>query len=280
MLDVVRRRAAALAPGDVLAQYERDRFVRPAAVGARRLLEVEMLALDALAPIFEPIVMSPLVPLGTHSTVAGVHQNRVVSTIRGSEVAADPTNTLALEAAVRRRRLLGADPHAPTTVDLAGIDRVVRAQRFDGSRSLSHFSLLGLVSAGRDTGNHSFERDALVRHLRALRDVVHRAGHQRIVVELTDFGGRHHDVIEAAVTALADAHTAVAPWPQRPQAGDYYPNVCCKVSAAHGEELIEIGDGGFVTWTQDLVGSRKERLMISGLSLERLAGLGSLQSGA
>jgi hypothetical protein len=32
-----------------------------------------------------------------------------------------------------------------------------------------------------------------------------------------------------------------------------------------------VADGGLVTWTQDLVRSKKERLMISGLSLERLA---------
>ena len=36
-------------------------------------------------------------------------------------------------------------------------------------------------------------------------------------------------------------------------------------------KTIEVGDGGLVDWTQALVGSAKERLMISGLSLERLA---------
>jgi hypothetical protein len=35
--------------------------------------------------------------------------------------------------------------------------------------------------------------------------------------------------------------------------------------------LAEMGDGGFVDWTQKLVQSGKERLMTSGLSLERLA---------
>jgi hypothetical protein len=34
---------------------------------------------------------------------------------------------------------------------------------------------------------------------------------------------------------------------------------------------FEIADGGLVDWTQRLVPSRKERLMISGLGVERLA---------
>jgi len=38
-----------------------------------------------------------------------------------------------------------------------------------------------------------------------------------------------------------------------------------------GDETIEIADGGMVEWTLRLVESRKERLMISGLGLDRLA---------
>jgi hypothetical protein len=40
-----------------------------------------------------------------------------------------------------------------------------------------------------------------------------------------------------------------------------------------GDETVEVGDGGIVDWTQRLVGSRKERLMTSGLGIERLADL-------
>jgi hypothetical protein len=47
-----------------------------------------------------------------------------VTAIRACEVAADPANALALEAAVRRAS------RPPGTVRLAAIQRVVRAQRF------------------------------------------------------------------------------------------------------------------------------------------------------
>jgi hypothetical protein len=36
---------------------------------------------------------------------------------------------------------------------------------------------------------------------------------------------------------------------------------------------VEIGDGGFVDWTQRLTGNRKERLLISGVGVDRFATL-------
>jgi hypothetical protein len=50
--------------------------------------------------------------------------------------------------------------------------------------------------------------------------------------------------------------------------------MCFKVfvTTANGDRL-EVADGGLVDWTQQLVQSRKERMMISGLGVERLATL-------
>jgi hypothetical protein len=271
LLDVTRRRAAALSPADVLAAYERDRFVQPAAVDARRLLEIELVALDAVTPPFLPVATSPLAPLGTHSVVAGVHQNRVVATVRRSEVAADPTTSLALEAAVRRRRLLADDRRSSAIVHLASINRVVRAQRFDGPRTFPHFTLLGLVSAGRDRGDHSFELGTMREHLHALVRVTERLGWPRVTIELTDFGGRHGDVLQALMTSVAGDSVQISGRPERTAARGYYPNLCFKLNVVSDGEHVEVGDGGIVTWTQSLVGSGKERLMTSGLSLERLA---------
>lgn len=271
LLEVTQRRVAALRPADVLAQYERDRFVQPSGLDPKRLLELELLALEAVAPPFIPIATSPLVPLGTHSVVAGVHQNRLVTTNRGSEVAADPTNTLALEAAVRRRRLLASDARSNTVVQLASVARVVRAQRFEGPRSFAHFSLLGLVSAGRDIGNRSFERTSLRQHVRALAAVAQRAGLGHVRVRLTDFSGQQHEVIEELIGELASEEVSITNWPTRTVAEGYYPGLCFKLSVLSDEEEVEVADGGLVDWTQSLVASRKERLMTSGLSLERLA---------
>ena len=105
LLEVYRRRAAKLSPGDVLRQYEGNRFVKPAQVSHQALLVFDQLAFSLLPAGFEVLALSPVAPLGTSSVVATVDQNVVLSTIRNTEVTADATGVLALEAAHRRRAL-------------------------------------------------------------------------------------------------------------------------------------------------------------------------------
>ncbi len=273
MLEVAQRRAASLTPANVLAQYQHDRFTRRAVVDPLKLHEMQLVALRTVAPVFDPVENSPLAPLGTHSVVAGVHQDRVVTTMRSTEVAADPTNSLALEAAVRRRDLLACDARSASAVHLASVDRVVRAQRFDGPLSFAHFSLLGLVSAGRDTGNRTFETTALEQHVRTLAGVADRLGWSQVIVELTDFDGGYPGVVDSVREAVAGETIAVEQSPHRESGRGYYPHLCFRLSVIVDGDAVEVADGGFVDWTQALVGSRKERLMISGLSIERLAAI-------
>jgi hypothetical protein len=108
-------------------------------------------------------------------------------------------------------------------------------------------------------------------HLRALVRVTGRLGLPQVTIKLTDFGGRHGDVLDALVSSAASDAAQVSVWAERTAARGYYPNLCFKLDVVRDGEIIEVGDGGIVTWTQSLVGSGKERLMTSGLSLERLA---------
>ena len=271
LLDVMQQRAADLTPSDVVRRYATDRFVQPAPVDARRLLSICAAAVEAIGTEFELIDTSPVVPLGTSSVVAGVSQHRVVSTVRATEVVSDPTTALALEAARRRTEILADDPRGATPVRLATINRVVRAQRFDGPRSFQHFTLLGLATADRDTGGHAFETSALCDHLRALAAACKACGHRGLAVRLTDFDGGFGEVALSVLDGLADLDVDARLWPERPEGRGYYPSLCFKLAVEHAGESIEVGDGGLVDWTRSLVGSRKERLMTSGLSLERLA---------
>ena len=61
--------------------------------------------------------------------------------------------------------------------------------------------------------------------------------------------------------------------PSRLAGKGYYPGLCFHVfvETASGEYL-ELADGGVVDWTQALLGSIKERLVISGIAGERVAG--------
>ena len=51
----------------------------------------------------------------------------------------------------------------------------------------------------------------------------------------------------------------------------YYRDLCFKVTAYADGEPREIGDGGFTDWTARLTANAKERLLILGLSTDRLA---------
>jgi len=289
MLEVARRRAARETPASVLRRYEQDRFVRPGQVSARVVRRAEDVLLGSLPDDVEVVLLAPLVPLGTHSALGPVSQDKVITTVRSCEVAADPTNALALEAASRRVRSRDA------TVRLAGVQRVVRAQPF-AAGFFAHFGLFALVTAGRDAGSLRFERAALAGHLRVLIRGVGAAGAARVQVALTplsDAGER----IAAAVTADlgrgpgADPGAGAGRGPgagagggsgaevvidRGRQAGrGYYRDLCFKVNVYVRGETQEVGDGGFTDWTARLTANRKERLLISGVGIDRLAAFGA-----
>lgn len=271
LLGVFARRAGVVSAGDVLRSHRRDRFVGPAEVDALALTRIGLAALEAASDRFEPVVLAPVVPFGTHFATGGTPQNNVVSTIRLTEVAADTTNSLALEAADRRAELLAADPRSDTRVRLAATHRVTRAQNFEGPRSFAHFSLLGLVSAGRDRGNYAFEVENVTEQIEALVDVVRAATEAPVEIRLSafdpDLTGHCRDMIDRLRTDSVSASLD----DEREHGRGYYRNLCFKLHVESEGELLEIGDGGDVWWTQSLLGNRKERLTIAGLGLDRLA---------
>lgn len=272
LLEVLRRRADGVTPSEVLNRASSDRFVLTSPIELRAIRRAEDCLLAAVPDHFEQVMLSPLVPFGTHRMLGGTPQDIVVSTIRRTEVAADPTAGLALEAAIRRRTLLAASPRSSQTVELATIQRVTRGQTFDGSRSFAHFGLLGLVTAGRDCGNLSFEKQAVVQHARILAAACLGAGAPAVSVALTDFSGEMGDVIHAAAAELgATADVSASVDSERTHARGYYPSVCFKVHAHLDGEAFEYGDGGLVDWGGRLLGNAKERMMISGLSVDRVA---------
>jgi hypothetical protein len=265
MLEVARRRAAKETPATVLRRYTRDRFVRPGTVSWWSLRRAEDLLLSCLPAGTELLVPAPLVPLGTHSVLGNISQDRVVTAMRACEVAADATNALALEAATRRAHTKDG------IVRLAAVQRVVRAQPVDGARSFAHFSLFGLVTAGRDQGNCRFERHAVAEHLRCVVSGLAAAGRPEIQVALTplsDPGAR----IAALVTAdLSPDPVDVVTDPERATGRGYYRDLCFKINARVDGEPAEFADGGFTDWVMRLTADNKERLLISGLGIDRLA---------
>ena len=141
LLEVYRMRASRRRPSDVLADYEANRFVQPSTIAPARILEWEQLAFAHLPDEFEVVTLSPVCPLGTCAAVAPVDPTWSVATVRNTELLSDATNVLALECAVRRRKLLTERAKSTEAVHLAASHRVVRPQKFDEPWMVPHFSL-------------------------------------------------------------------------------------------------------------------------------------------
>ena len=241
LLDVARRRAARLEPADVLRRYERDRFVRPAEGDTS---ETERVALSLVPDDFERVDLSPLAPLGSGSVLAGVSQDWAVATARGTEAVADVTNVLALEAALSRRKWRDE-------TKLYACERVVRPQAADDPARLAHFRLLGLCTAGRGERWQDWETRNATEHL---------AFYWKLLADLGVTGAeiRLGGGLELEVAATSD-----------PQERPYYAGGWFSIDV----DGANVADGGFVDWTQKLLSDRKERCLISGVGIERLASL-------
>ncbi len=263
LLAVMRTHVAGSTEADVLHRYTTDRFSAPGAVPPADLDAARALLIDGLPDRFERITLAPVAPIGTHAALGGVDQNNVLSTVRGSEVAADNTAGMALEATVRRRR------DRTTPVHLAASQRITRAQPFDGPMAYAHFEVFGLVTAGRDTGNLRFERETFADHVgffvAALASVA-----DSVRVRMTDYEARLGAVIDAVRDQVGD-QAAVEPWPDRRDGAAYYEGLRFTVYATRAGIGYDLADGGPVDWTQRLLSDRKERLVTSGIGLDRLA---------
>lgn len=265
LLEVMHARAAARAPAELVAQHARDRFCQPATVDLRTSVALDGHLLAAAAG-FEAIELSPVAPLATCSRMGRSSQRRVLSALRGTELVADPTNVLALECARRMRGEAGA-------IHLATSHRVIRAQPVPRLPGYSqHFRLFALASAGRETADHGFTVDAVVRHvttwLAALR-ALEAHGYA--------FGARHVDVLATpARAALGDriagtlADVAVN---RKPLDHAYYSGglrYMLWVAAPDGA-TIPIADGGAFDWLAQLTANRRAVYVASGLGAQLVA---------
>ncbi|MDG4837964.1 hypothetical protein O7631_15695 [Micromonospora sp. WMMD967] len=264
LLGVARDRSAMVRPSELVRRWHEDRFVRPAGADPRLLVRVEARMWQLLPSDVAGVELSPVVPVGACSAVAPGSQNRIVTTMRASEVLSDPTNALAIEAAVRRRR--------QDEVHLAAAHRVLRAQDF-GSGTSSHFRLFALVSSARDTGSGSTQARLLIRHLTYWQTVLAElvpAATPRLHVTTLDDDAVRERLADTVRPVLDEGAVPLVDEPERTRGRGYYTGCAIRISLLDGD--LEIGDGGLTDWTARLSGDAKERCLISCLATERLAG--------
>lgn len=276
LLSVARQRAARVRPADLLRRWERDRFVRPAGIDPRALVQLEARLWQLLPDDVEGVELSPVAPLGASSALGTVSQNKVVTTMRLSEVLSDSTNVLAIEAA-HRRRAVAVDERAVQQVHLAASHRQLRAQAL-GPNLGAHFGLFAVVSSARDRGSGRTDAHLLVKHVRywqrVLAAVVPAASPQ---VRFTIFDApvvreRLTDTVLPALGA-GGGPVPLLEEPERERGRGYYTSAALRLTIREGDREVEIGDGGFTSWTAQLVGDAKERCLISCVSTDRLAQL-------
>lgn len=285
LLDVFANQSAQIAPADLMRAYRRNRFVQPAALDP---IDFTTFCLDWLKAArtagFRPIQLSPVSPLGTCSVVATASQHKVLSALRGTEVVADATNVLALESTLRRSEQGFPD----TPLHYSVVHRHVRTQEIPNTPGFSaHFSIIGLTSAGRDTGNFDFEKENLRRHIgfyKTFFENTLKIAPVKIRLKALDVEAEENRLFRSIVSYLQ--HTEPQ-WPLEIMEGrqseqEYYRRLQFKIvipkpesgailnTATTQPDEIEIADGGFTDWTQRLSGNRKERLLISGMGLELL----------
>jgi hypothetical protein len=263
----------------LLAQYARASACRPSRTDARPTAAVEAHAFSAAtAAGFEAVALSPVAPLGVNAVLGQIDQNSSLGALRAFEVLADPTTVMALESVQRRK----ASPDGE--VRLCAAARMLRLQPFDNPAFSPHFALFALTTAGRDRGANQFELAALDEQLRV---------HAGLFVRLAAAGYTFADIrVEVADTArdragerrLADVESQLFPSlrrdfphitfaldPARTHAMSYYRGLCLHTLARdRAGEIQQLGDGGFVDWSQRLSSNGKERLLVSGLGTELL----------
>jgi len=272
LLEVFRMSTERITPQELMTSYEKNRFVAPSFLDALTFAKADLQLLElAKRHGFEGLELSPLAPIGNCSSIALVDQNKVVSAIRGTEVVADATNLLALESSKRRK----ASRFDEQVIQSCTIHRHVRAQAIPGGKGFTpHFKVFCAVTAGKDTGNFDFEKQAILRHLLLYHDYfikeLRLSGLKIIIKGLKEENERQHhtELFDAIGDRLPGAELSLVEVSKADHA--YYQHARFSLNLVHHDKEYNLGDGGFVDWGQKLTSNHKERMLISGIGIELL----------
>lgn len=194
LIQAYRDRTKQLKPKDILTEAEKkEEFYGPSTIDQRKIIELGSDFYSVVPGEYEGIELSPITPLGLNSVISKISQDISLSTIRGSEVISDPTTTLALESAKKRKKFLTSKETIKDSVNLATTGRVLRLQPFGENEKgyLQHFNLFALCTAGRDYGSEAFMIDNINNHISIWLNLIQRFQEQGntfndVVVKLSD----------------------------------------------------------------------------------------------
>ena len=236
LLDVFNKRVQQETPSSLLSKYEGNKLVKPA------LLE---------------------------GVIATVDQKKVLTSLRNTEVQADPTNAIALHyASLKKKGELDNK-----TYNYSNISRVIRTQVFNNPNFTPHFTVLALISCGRDTGSFNFEKEELLKHLTTSYEICKSYGVEKIYYEIIPCKGydSQSPLIMESISYVREKNSNLEVLVIAPEHdNNYYHGFRIKQQIVIGGNTIEIADGGLLDWTQQLLTNKKERMMTFGLGIQVL----------
>jgi hypothetical protein len=273
LLDVFSNTSSKVSPPHLLNRYQSNRFVKPADLPALELKKMEVDVLELLNRFsFEPIELSPVSVLGSCSVVATADQNKILSALRGTEVLADATNAIALHICDLKQNKKFSDRAG--MISFSTVQRHIRTQQITGKGFTPHFKIACLVTAGIDTGSFSFEKEALLKHMLAMKELYlnyynvdgisfrflcRKHGYdssERLAEQVKEFVVGKHPELSIDIVKSPEKEI------------DYYKGIQYKVDIHVKGKTYEIGDGGFVDWTQQLLQNKKERMLSTGIGFD------------
>ena len=266
LLHVFNKRSKDLRSKEVMKNYRENRFVIPSKIDLleNAFLELTMLQI-AKEKGFRIMEFSPLAPFGTCSIHQNVHQNKVVSSTRRTEVVSDITNVMALEVAESIRQ----DPRVDA-FNLATVHRQVRGQGFDNPKYSAHFRVMAMASSWLDKGNYHQESIYLKNHidfyLQIFEEVYHIQKEDLVItLELSSSEYSELTQLEEKFRESYD-QLQVKKNDQLDSSSGYYSLLRFGIKIKDLPYLLV--DGGTVNWMQKMTQNKKRRLLISGIGTE------------
>jgi hypothetical protein len=257
LLEVFHARASAMNAGQLMKTYRQNRFVKPADLPVIQLrqMELDLLRIFEQAS-FTPIELSPVSVFGACSVVGPASQHKILSALRGTEVLADATNAIALHIADLRQSEIWK-PDNGSMIRFSAIQRHVRTQMISGKGFTPHFKIGCLVTGGTDTGSNAFEKASLRDHIAVMKEVyLSYYKVQGIKFRFICREDGHQDPVSLAMQ-VKDHVIRELPGTEIEI-----------VDITYNNKTYEIGDGGFVDWTKQLLQNRKERMLSTGIGFE------------
>lgn len=274
LLEAFNQKIVSLTPAGLLNQYQVNRFVKPADLPALDLkrMEVDILQLFQRYS-FEALELSPVSILGSCSVVASANQKKILSALRGTEVLADSTNAIALHASDLKQKNQTSGSSTELHMRFCNVQRHVRTQSISGKGFRAHFKIGCLVTCGMDTGAFDFEKKSLQEHIRVMKALfleyykVEEVSFKLLCREgYPDRQNLARAVNDYVVKHDPDTRITIIDKPQHET--NYYKGLQYKVNILMKGKTYEIGDGGFVDWTQQLLQNKKERMLSTGFGFD------------